>query len=260
MRTAIVTGGSRGFGRAVVADLAAQGWVVVTDGRDRAALERVAAEVGAVAVPGDVGDATHRRALVDTALARTGRLDAVVNNAGDLGPSPLPPLSRLPLEGLSALLQVNVVAALGLVQEALPHLRAAGGAVVNITSDAAVEAYPGWGGYGASKAALEQLSAVLAAEEGDRIRVWWLDPGDMRTDMHQAAFPGEDISDRPDPVTVAPAVARLLTGRPPSGRLRAAGVLAGSGIPAGSGEAGIPAGSGGTGILAGSDGAGAAPS
>ena len=228
IRTAVVTGGSHGFGRAVVADLAARGWVVVTDGRDPVALERAAAAAGAVAVPGDVGDATHRRALVETALSRTGRLDLVVNSAGDLGPSPLPPLADLALGALAALMQVNVVAALGLIQEALPHLRRAGGAVINVTSDAAVEPYPGWGGYGATKAALEQLSAVLAEEEAGRVAVWWLDPGDMRTDMHQRAFPGEDISDRPDPATVAPAVGRLADARPPSGRVRAAVILAGA--------------------------------
>ena len=225
VRTAIVTGGSRGFGRAVTTDLTARGWLVVTDGRDGAELERAVSGTGAVAVPGDVTDPAHRRALVEVALARSGRLDLVVNNAGGLGPSPLPPLADYPPGALADLFAVNVVSALGLIQEALPHLRAAGGAVVNVTSDAAVEAYPGWGGYGSTKAALEQLSAVLVEEEGDRVRVWWLDPGDMRTAMHQLAFPGEDISDRPEPETVAAAVARLADTRPPSGRVRAADIL-----------------------------------
>ena len=224
-RTAIVTGGSRGFGRAVAAELAGQDWVVLIDGRDRLAVEDAAQAIGAVAVPGDVTDAAHRRELVRTAQQSTGRLDLVVNNASSLGPSPLPRLERYPLEELGEVLRTNVVSPLGLVQEALPLLRASGGAVLNVTSDAAVEGYAGWGGYGASKAALEQLSRVLAEEEPS-LPVWWLDPGDMRTRMHQDAFPGEDISDRPEPETVAPAVVRLLGVRPPSGRIRAADLLA----------------------------------
>ena len=232
-RTAIVTGGSRGYGRAVAARLSSEGWVVVIDGRQREALEAAARATGAVVVPGDVTDAGHRRQLVGEAIRRTGRLDALVNNAGALGPSPLPAVADLRRGDLRALFEANVVAPLALAQEALPHLRASGGAVVNVTSDAAVEPYPGWGGYGASKAALEQLSAVLAEEVGGAVRVWWLDPGDMRTDMHQRAFPGQDISDRPDPEQAAPAVSRLLAGRPASGRYRAADLLA---APTGAGR------------------------
>ena len=216
-RVAIVTGGSRGFGRAAAAALVADGWRVVVDGRDARALEEAAGATGAVAVPGDVADFGHRAALVDRA-ARLGGVDLLVNSAGTLGPSPLPRLSGLALDAFEEILDVNVVAQLGLVQLALPMLRAAGGAVVNVTSDAGVEAYEGWGGYGASKAALEQLSRVLAAEEPD-LRVWWVDPGDMRTEMHQAAFPGEDISDRPEPESVAPALVELVRARPPSGRV-----------------------------------------
>jgi NAD(P)-dependent dehydrogenase (short-subunit alcohol dehydrogenase family) len=176
-------------------------------------------------VPGDVTDPDHRRALVEAA-GRTGRLDLLVNNASTLGPSPMPPLAGYPLEGLREVIETNVLGPLGLIQLALPLLRAGAGAIVDVSSDAAVEGYPGWGGYGASKAALEQLSKVLAAEE-PALRVWWLDPGDMRTEMHQEAFPGEDISDRPEPETVVPAVLRLLEGWPPSGRVRASELLAG---------------------------------
>ena len=214
---AIVTGGSRGFGRAVAAALVLDGWKVVIDGRDVSALEAAASAIGAVAVDGNLADPDHRTRLVDRA-AQLGGLDLVVNSAGTLGPSPLPQLADLPLEGLRELLEVNVVAQLGLAQLALPLLRVRGGAVVNVTSDAGVEAYEGWGGYGASKAALEQLSRVLALEE-PTVRVWWVDPGDMRTQMHQDAFPGEDISDRPDPVEVAPALVRLVHARPASGRV-----------------------------------------
>ena len=218
-RTALVTGGSRGLGRALAAELVRRGWTVIVDGRGRMELEEAAAVSGAVPVPGDVTEAGHRRSLVDEAQRRTGRLDLVVNNAGSLGATPLPALISYPLAELRALLDTNVVAALGLIQEALPILRLCNGAVLNITSDAAVEAYEGWGGYGASKAALEQLSRVLAAEEGS-VAVWSVDPGDMRTRMHQDAFPDEDISDRPDPESVAPALADLIEDRPASGRVR----------------------------------------
>lgn len=219
--TAIVTGGSRGLGRAVAAALVADGWEVVVDGREASALVRTAAAAGPTTVPGDVGDPAHRAALLEVVERRTGRLDLLVNNAGTLGPSPLPALAGYPLAELRTVLETNVVAPLGLVQLALPLLRRSGGAVLNVTSDAAVEPYGGWGGYGASKAALEQWSNVLAAEE-PALRVWWVDPGDMRTRMHQEAFPGEDIGDRPEPETVVPAILRLLAERPPSGRVRAA--------------------------------------
>jgi NAD(P)-dependent dehydrogenase (short-subunit alcohol dehydrogenase family) len=159
------------------------------------------------------------------AARRRGRLDLVVNNASGLGPSPLPSLRHHPLDALEDLYRTNVVAPLGLLQLALPLLQVTRGAVIDVTSDAAVEAYEGWGGYGSTKAALEQLGNVLAVEE-PAVRVWTFDPGDMRTQMHQDAFPGEDISDRPEPATVVPAIRRLLDERPPSGRIRAADLLA----------------------------------
>jgi NAD(P)-dependent dehydrogenase (short-subunit alcohol dehydrogenase family) len=172
---------------------------------------------GALAVPGDVTDAAHRAALGDAVDS----LDLLVNNASDLGPAPLPSLAEYPLDGLRRVYETDVVAPLALTQLLLPKLRSSNGMVVNISSDAAVEAYPGWGGYGSAKAALDHISAVLAAEEPD-IRVYAVDPGDMRTEMHQAAFPGEDISDRPLPETVVPALLALLAQRPASGRFRLA--------------------------------------
>ncbi len=223
--TAIVTGGSRGLGFAVAADLARAGWHVIIDARNAEALRAAAAAIGVRAVPGDVAEPAHRRALVEAASA-TGRLDLLVNNASTLGASPLPRLRDLGLEVVEHVYRVNVIAALGLIQEALPMLAASNGAVLNITSDAAVEAYEGWGGYGSSKAALELLSNVLAVEE-PQLRVWWLDPGDMRTQMHQEAFPEEDISDRPEPETVVPAVRALLEQRPASGRMLATELLVG---------------------------------
>ncbi len=228
MATTIITGGSRGLGRALAADLAIDGWDVVLDGRDAEALRLTAEAIGphAHTVAGDVADPVHRTALVERATA-LGRLALVVNNASDLGPSPLPRLRDLPLDAYERLLCTNVVGAIGLIQLCLPQLVAAGGAIVNVTSDAAVEGYEGWGAYGSSKAALEQASHVLAAEEPG-VRVWWFDPGDMRTAMHQDAFPGEDISDRPPPESVVPAVRRLLAERPPSGRVRAADLLPGA--------------------------------
>ena len=227
MTTAIITGASRGLGLALASDLARDGWRVIADARDEGALRRALAGLGeqVMAVPGDVTDPAHREQLVS--LAReAGGLDLLVNNASSLGTSPLPRLAAYPLGELDATYRTNVFAPLALTQLALPLLEAAGGAVANVTSDAAVEAYAGWGGYGSSKAALEQWSAVLAAEEPG-VRVWWFDPGDMRTQMHQDAFPGEDISDRPDPALVVPALRAILSARPPSGRLRAADVLAG---------------------------------
>jgi NAD(P)-dependent dehydrogenase (short-subunit alcohol dehydrogenase family) len=194
MSVAIVTGASRGLGRAVANELATSGWGLVIDARRRGALDEVAVELerhGAVvrALAGDITDPEHRRALVGAA-AELGRLDALVNNAGGLGPSPLPPLARLPLDELSRLVDVNVVAPLGLVQLSLPLLGESGGVVVAVTSDAAVERYEGWGGYGSTKAALEQLHHVLEVEVPE-VRVYRFDPGDMRTQMHQDAFPGE---------------------------------------------------------------------
>src|SRR3954467_5496032 len=219
MPVAIVTGASRGLGCALATGLAGAGWRLVLDARDEAALSAVAAGIpGAVAVPGDVTDPAHRAALAATA-GRLGGLDLLVNNAGILGPSPQPVLAEYPLDVLEAVYRVNVLGPLALVQAALPLLTD-GGRIVNITSDAGVEAYPGWGGYGSSKAALEQLTAVLAAEHPD-LRVYRVDPGDMRTQMHQEAFPGEDISDRPPPEASVPGLVELLVGEHPSGRYQA---------------------------------------
>jgi NAD(P)-dependent dehydrogenase (short-subunit alcohol dehydrogenase family) len=217
---ALITGASKGLGRALARGLADRGWRLVLDARNSSALSAVAADLpGAIAVRGDVADVAHRAALTAT-VERLGRLDLLVNNASDLGPSPLPPLADYPVDALRRVYETDVIAPLMLTQLLLPRLRAADGTVVNISSDAAVEPYPGWGGYGSAKAALDQLSAVLGAEE-TAVRVYAVDPGDMRTDMHQAAFPGEDISDRPEPETVVPALLRLLDERPASGRYRA---------------------------------------
>ena len=216
--TALITGASKGLGRALAGALAARGWRLAVDARSPGSLASELPDANVVA--GDVTEPGHRAALA-AAVDRFGRLDLLVNNASDLGPSPLPALARYPLGALRRVYETDVVAPLALVQLLAPRLRAAGGIVVNVSSDAAVEPYPGWGGYGPAKAALDQLSAILAAEEPD-LRVYAVDPGDMRTDMHQAAFPGEDITDRPEPATVVPALLRLLDARPPSGRYRAA--------------------------------------
>lgn len=229
MPVAIITGASKGLGRALAAELAGRGWDLVLDARSAGPLRAAAAELEAEgvrveALPGDVTDARHRAELV-AAARRLGGLDLLVNNASVLGAEPIVRLERQPLDGLRAALEVNVVAALGLVQEALPLLRAAAaGAVVCVSSDAAVEAYETWGGYGASKAALDHVSAVLAREEPD-LRVWWVDPGDMRTDLYAAACPQEGLSDRPLPEEVAPAFLRLWDERPPSGRYTAPALL-----------------------------------
>jgi NAD(P)-dependent dehydrogenase (short-subunit alcohol dehydrogenase family) len=219
-RVAIVTGASRGLGRALADGLARDGWQLVIDGRDPDALAAARRELpgDVVAVAGDIGDPDHRAELITTA-AELGPIELLVHNAGILGPSPLPPLSAFPLDELWRLLDLTVVAPLALTQLALPFLRPRGGSIVAISSDAAVEAYPGWGGYGAAKAALDHAMRVLAVEE-PAVRVWAVDPGDLRTRMHQEAFPGEDISDRPLPSTVVPAFLRLLASRPASGRLR----------------------------------------
>lgn len=229
MSVAIVTGASRGLGEALAAGLARAGWSVVVDGRDRQTLEAAADVVRAVAapdahvvaVPGDITDEEHRHDLTAAAF-ELGGLDLVVNNAGTLGAAPLPSLGDYPLGELRVAFEVNVVAPLGLIQDALPLLLdAPHPRVIDITSDAGVEAYEGWGGYGAGKAALEHLGAVLAVEF-PALRVWSVDPGDLRTAMHQAAFPGEDISDRPEPATVVPAFLALIDSDRPSGRYRVA--------------------------------------
>jgi len=221
----MVTGASRGLGRALAAGLAREGYDLIIDARDAAALEAAASRMGGrvTAIAGDVTDPAHRAALAQAAAA-AGRLDLLVNNAGTLGASPLPALADYPVGALRAAFEANVIAPIALTQLVLPALRARGGAVLNITSDAAVEAYAGWGGYGAAKAALEQASNVLAAEEL-AVRVWWADPGDLRTDLHQLAFPGEDISVRPPPEQIVPAFLRLITQRLPSGRYRAAHLM-----------------------------------
>jgi NAD(P)-dependent dehydrogenase (short-subunit alcohol dehydrogenase family) len=218
---ALITGASRGFGRAVAHSLSDRGWQLVLDARnDRELAEASAGLPGAIAITGSVTDPAHRTSLAAT-VRGLGGLDLLLNNASELGPSPLPTLGQFPLSELRTVYETNVFAPLALVQELLPLLRARRGAVVDVSSDAALEPYPGWGGYGSSKAALDQLTAVLAAEEPD-LRVYAFDPGDMRTAMHQAAFPGEDISDRPDPETVVPALLHLINERPASGRYRAA--------------------------------------
>ena len=231
-RLAIVTGASRGLGRALAGGLAAAGYRIIIDGRDAAALEAAAADLRArhdlprnlvAAVAGDITDPAHRADLA-AAADSAGGASLLVNNASTLGASPLPAIADYPIAALRESFEANVVAPVALTQLLLPGLRARGGAVLSITSDAAVEAYSGWGGYGAAKAALEQASNVLAAEEA-AVRVWWVDPGDLRTQMHQAAFPGEDISDRPRPDSVVPAFLRLLSERMPSGRYRAADLV-----------------------------------
>jgi len=213
----VVTGASRGLGLALTRELVDRGWRVAVDARDGAALRAAWPEAPAeVLVAGDVADPAHRREL----LAAAGdRLDLVVSNASLLGPSPQPALADYPLDVLRRVYEVNVLAPLALVQEALPRLRP-GAAILNITSDAAVEPYAGWGGYGSSKAALEQLTAILAAEHPE-LRVYAVDPGDMRTQMQQEAFPDEDISDRPPPEDSVPGLLALIEGSLPSGRYRA---------------------------------------
>jgi NAD(P)-dependent dehydrogenase (short-subunit alcohol dehydrogenase family) len=214
--TAIVTGASRGLGLALARALAARDWRMVIDARDLPGVP-AGLEGEVIAIEGDVTDAAHRRALVEAA---GDRVDLLVNNASALGPSPLPGLDEYPLAALAHVHHVNVFAPLALVQLVLP-LMPPGGRIVNVTSDAAVEPYEGWGGYGSSKASLEQLTRVLAAEHPE-LGVYAVDPGDMRTRMYQEAFPGEDISDRPEPASVVPAFVRLVSERLPSGRYRAA--------------------------------------
>jgi NAD(P)-dependent dehydrogenase (short-subunit alcohol dehydrogenase family) len=217
MPLAIITGSSRGLGLALARALADRGWALVLDARGGAELERAARELGTitevVAIPGDVADDWHRGALIEAAGEQ---VDLLVNNASLLGPSPQPPLGRYPLDTLERVYQVNVLAPLALTQLVLPRMTDRG-AIVNVSSDAALEPYAGWGGYGSSKAALDQLSAILA-EEHPALRIYSVDPGDMRTRMHQEAFPGEDISDIPPPEASVPGLLRLIEGELPSGR------------------------------------------
>jgi NAD(P)-dependent dehydrogenase (short-subunit alcohol dehydrogenase family) len=215
---ALITGATQGLGRALAGELFRRGWRLVLDGRDQGRLADLSAAIPtAIVVPGDITDPSHRADLA----AAVSRLDLYVANASELGPSPLPRLGDHPIAALRRVYETNVIAPVAILQAVLPHLRESGGTFVAISSDAAVEAYEGWGGYGGSKAALDHVAAVLGVEEPD-VRSYALDPGDMRTEMHQLAFPGEDISDRPLPDAVVPAVLRLLDARPAGGRYRAA--------------------------------------
>ncbi len=221
-KVACITGASRGLGLALARELARRDWALIIDSRGKEALAQVAAELSrrteVVALAGDVTDPLHRQSLLE-AVRTAGGLDVLVNNASILGVSPQPRLLEFPMDAFEQLYRVNVFAPLALVQMLHAEFRK-GGCVINITSDAGVEAYPGWGGYGSSKAAFEQLSAVLAAENAS-LRVYWVDPGDMRTQMQQEAYPGEDISDRPLPEESVPGLITLIEGSMKSGRYRA---------------------------------------
>ena len=218
-KTALITGASRGLGQALARGLAQRGWNLILTARDETKLRQVRDELAqkthVAAIAGDVNDPAHREALAVLARGHAG-LDLVINNAGALGPSPLKLLLDHPLDELAQVFASNVIAPLGIIQAVRSELKP-GGRIINVSSDAAVNAYPGWGGYGASKAALEQLSAVLAVENPE-ITVSWVDPGDMRTDMHQAAYLGEDISDRPLPEARVPGFIALIESDLPSGR------------------------------------------
>jgi len=224
--TALITGASRGLGLALARALAERRWTLILDARGAEALDAARAELSrltrVVTIAGDVTQRAHRQALADAAQV-AGGLDAVVNNASLLGLSPQPPLLAYPLDVLEQVYGANVIAPLAIIQAVQDKLKP-GARIINVTSDAGVQPYPGWGGYGSSKAALEQLSAVLAAENPEW-RVYWVDPGDMRTQMHQEAYPGEDISDRPLPEESVPGLLALLEGDLPSGRYAARSVI-----------------------------------
>jgi NAD(P)-dependent dehydrogenase (short-subunit alcohol dehydrogenase family) len=228
-RTALITGASRGLGLSLARALADRGWQLILDARGGRALTAAHAELApltrVVAVPGDVSDPAHRLQLESEARA-IGGLDALINNASTLGESPLPSLLDYPLRSLETVFRTNVVAPLGVIQSVRASFKP-GARIINVSSDAAVEAYEGWGGYGAGKAALEQLSAVLAAENPE-LHIYWVDPGDMRTQMQQDAYPGEDISDRPLPEESIPGFLALLEGDLPSGRYSARNLVAGA--------------------------------
>jgi NAD(P)-dependent dehydrogenase (short-subunit alcohol dehydrogenase family) len=217
-RVALVTGGSAGLGLALVGELARQGWRVVTDGRSEEKFKEAELPEEVTVVVGDLTDAGHRDRL-RTEVERHGRLDLLVHNASTLGPLPMRPLSEVDIPDLTQVWRTNIGGPLVLTSALLPWLREADGVLLSISSDAAVHHYETWGLYGASKAALDHVTLTYAAETG--LRAYAVDPGDMRTAMHQDAFPGEDISDRPLPVTVVPHLLALLDARPESGRYRA---------------------------------------
>lgn len=221
---ALITGASAGLGLALAHGLAARGWALVIDARGADALkdaaDALAASTEVIPLAGDVTDPVHRAELA-AAVAGLGRLDLLVNNASHLGPSPQPALAEYDLDELRRVYEVDVIAPIALIQQVLPALRESEGTIIDISSDAAVEPYEGWGGYGSAKAALDHATAILAAEQPG-LRVYAVDPGDMRTAMHQAAFPGEDISDRPEPSASVPGFLQLLDSRPASGRYKAA--------------------------------------
>jgi NAD(P)-dependent dehydrogenase (short-subunit alcohol dehydrogenase family) len=225
-KVALVTGASRGLGASLAREMTRDGWTLIIDGRSESDLTRTALGLTGevVQVPGDITDPDHRRELGEVAVS-LGGLDLLVLNAGTLGPTPLPRLETLDLGALADTFEVNAVSQLAVIQAVLPALTRRSGAVVAVSSDAAVEPYEGWGAYAASKAALDQLTRVLAVERPD-LAVWAIDPGDMRTDMAQAAFPGEDISDRASPDVAAAAIVTAVAARPPSGRIRVSDLTA----------------------------------